>query len=77
MLTKKRFTLELCKYLCLDEADRLIGDQNFEEEVRTPFYSPLVARYACPLHHASIDVTRHTLLTLLPWVSMPSAPYFP
>jgi len=34
MLTKKRFTLELCKYLCLDEADRLIGDQNFEEEVR-------------------------------------------
>ena len=33
MLTKKRFTLELCKYLCLDEADRLIGDQNFEEEV--------------------------------------------
>ena len=34
MLTKKRFTLELCKYLCLDEADRLIGDQAFEEEVR-------------------------------------------
>lgn len=34
MLTKKKFTLELCKYLCLDEADRLIGDQNFEEEVR-------------------------------------------
>ena len=35
MLTKKRFSLELCRYLCLDEADRLIGDQNFEEEVRT------------------------------------------
>jgi len=34
MLTKKRFTLELCRFLCLDEADRLIGDQNFEEEVR-------------------------------------------
>ena len=34
MLTKKRLTLELCKYLCLDEADRLIGDANFEEEVR-------------------------------------------
>jgi len=34
MLTKKRMSLELCKYLCLDEADRLIGDQNFEEEVR-------------------------------------------
>jgi len=34
MLTKKRISLALCKYLCLDEADRLIGDQNFEEEVR-------------------------------------------
>ena len=34
MLTKKRFALGLCKYLCLDEADRLIGDENFEEEVR-------------------------------------------
>jgi len=34
MLTKKRFNLDLCKYLCLDEADRLIGEANFEEEVR-------------------------------------------
>ena len=34
MLTKKCISLTLCKYLCLDEADRLIGDQNFEEEVR-------------------------------------------
>jgi len=34
MLTKKRFNLDLCKYLCLDEADRLIGEPNFEEEVR-------------------------------------------
>jgi ATP-dependent RNA helicase DDX41 len=34
MLTKKRISLGLCKYMCLDEADRLIGDQAFEEEVR-------------------------------------------
>eukprot|EP00326_Haptolina_ericina_P003414 CAMPEP_0181206348 /NCGR_PEP_ID=MMETSP1096-20121128/20985_1 /TAXON_ID=156174 ORGANISM="Chrysochromulina ericina, Strain CCMP281" /NCGR_SAMPLE_ID=MMETSP1096 /ASSEMBLY_ACC=CAM_ASM_000453 /LENGTH=538 /DNA_ID=CAMNT_0023297237 /DNA_START=42 /DNA_END=1655 /DNA_ORIENTATION=- len=34
MLNKKRINLELCKYLCLDEADRLIGEQNFEDEVR-------------------------------------------
>ena len=34
MLNKKRFNLDLCKYICLDEADRLIGEQNFEEEVR-------------------------------------------
>merc|ERR1740136_67940 len=34
MLNKKRFSLDLCKYLCLDEADRMIGEPNFEEEVR-------------------------------------------
>ena len=33
MLTKKKFTLECCKYLCLDEADRMI-DMGFEEDVR-------------------------------------------
>ena len=33
MLEKKKFTLESCKYLCLDEADRMI-DMGFEEDVR-------------------------------------------
>lgn len=33
MLQKKKFTLETCKYLCLDEADRMI-DMGFEEDVR-------------------------------------------
>ncbi|SBT36001.1 RNA helicase 1, putative [Plasmodium ovale wallikeri] len=33
MLNKKRMTLEQCRYLCFDEADRLI-DLGFEEEVR-------------------------------------------
>ncbi|PWN43992.1 putative DEAD-box ATP-dependent RNA helicase 35 [Ceraceosorus guamensis] len=33
MLEKKKFTLECCKYLCLDEADRMI-DMGFEEDVR-------------------------------------------
>ena len=33
MLTKKKFSLRLCRYLCLDEADRMIGEANFEEEV--------------------------------------------
>ena len=37
MLNKKRFSLDLCKYLCLDEADRMIGEPNFEEEVRPPY----------------------------------------
>lgn len=33
MLNKKKMTLEQCRYLCFDEADRLI-DLGFEEEVR-------------------------------------------
>jgi len=33
MLEKKKFNLDLCKYLCLDEADRMI-DMGFEEDVR-------------------------------------------
>ena len=33
LLTKKRIALDLCRYLALDEADRMI-DMGFEEEVR-------------------------------------------
>ena len=33
MLEKKRFTLNNCKYLCMDEADRMI-DLGFEDDVR-------------------------------------------
>lgn len=33
MLEKRKFTLAACKYLCLDEADRMI-DMGFEEDVR-------------------------------------------
>ncbi|GAA5825567.1 hypothetical protein JCM5353_002343 [Sporobolomyces roseus] len=33
MLEKKKFTLKGCKYLCMDEADRMI-DMGFEEDVR-------------------------------------------
>lgn len=33
MLEKKKFNLDVCKYLCLDEADRMI-DMGFEDDVR-------------------------------------------
>merc|ERR1740115_108144 len=36
MLEKKRFNLDMCKYLCLDEADRMI-DLGFEEEIQNTF----------------------------------------
>ncbi|XP_055594820.1 ATP-dependent RNA helicase abstrakt isoform X2 [Uranotaenia lowii] len=36
MLDKKQVTLEVCRYLCMDEADRMI-DMGFEEDVRTIF----------------------------------------
>lgn len=34
MLEKKRFTFDNCKFLCMDEADRMI-DLGFEDDVRT------------------------------------------
>lgn len=34
LLTKKKFNLDNCKYLCMDEADRMI-DMGFEDDVRT------------------------------------------
>ena len=33
MLEKKRFNMELCRYLVLDEADRIM-DMGFEEDLR-------------------------------------------
>jgi len=36
MLSKKMFSLDVCRYLVLDEADRMI-DMGFEEDVRTIF----------------------------------------
>lgn len=36
MLDKKMVTLSVCRYLCMDEADRMI-DMGFEEDVRTIF----------------------------------------
>ncbi len=36
MLDKKLLTLDVCRYLTLDEADRMI-DMGFEEDVRTIF----------------------------------------
>ncbi len=34
LLSKKRLNLEICKYLCLDEADRMVDASGFEEDVR-------------------------------------------
>ena len=36
MLDKKMVKLGVCRYLCMDEADRMI-DMGFEEDVRTIF----------------------------------------
>ena len=34
LLSKKRLNLDICKYLCLDEADRMVDASGFEEDVR-------------------------------------------
>lgn len=36
MLDKKMVKLSVCRYLCMDEADRMI-DMGFEEDIRTIF----------------------------------------
>ena len=36
LLAKKNMTLSVCRYLCIDEADRMI-DLGFEDDVRTIF----------------------------------------
>jgi len=47
MLDKKMLNLEVCRYLCLDEADRMI-DMGFEEDVRTIFsYFKVCSLYFC------------------------------
>ncbi len=33
LLSKKRMTLDICRFLCLDEADRMV-DLGFEEDMR-------------------------------------------
>lgn len=33
LLNKRRMILDLCQYLCLDEADRMV-DLGFEEDIR-------------------------------------------
>lgn len=46
LLHRKRMTLDCCRYLCLDEADRMV-DLGFEEEVRiVVFFSVFVAARA-------------------------------
>ena len=54
MLNKKRFSLDVCKYLCLDEADRMIGEPNFARQPgRKSAVGPLSASEA-PLGGAPI-----------------------
>lgn len=58
MLSKKRMNLDLCRYLCLDEADRMV-DMGFEEDIRhvlsffkvSRSYGRCVTCSNCTWHH--------------------------
>ena len=60
MLEKRRFKLDSCKYLCMDEADRMI-DLGFEDDVRNimSFFKVwvLVVSLLSDLAHASCTAT--------------------
>lgn len=53
LLQKKMVSLDICRYLALDEADRMI-DMGFEEDIRTIFsYFKVSCRSSVhPLHGA-------------------------
>mgnify|MGYP001277040227 CR=1 FL=1 len=64
MLEKKRFTFNNCRYLCMDEADRMI-DLGFEEDVRNimSFFTVSSNRPAFPPKIANLPQRqRQTLL---------------
>lgn len=65
MLSKKRMNLDLCRYLCLDEADRMV-DMGFEEDIR------LILSY----FKVSLLLLQATLL-LMPSASSPSQLFCP
>ena len=47
LLAKKRMKLDVCKYLCLDEADRMV-DMGFEEDIREVRCIPCRFLLFCP-----------------------------
>ena len=55
MLSKKRMNLGLCRYLCLDEADRMV-DMGFEEDIREVLsYFTVSVPSTCPAIAASLQ----------------------
>lgn len=61
MLEKKRFTFNNCKYLCMDEADRMI-DLGFEDDVRN-IMSFFKVTHSCQSNealHANVTIAAST-----------------
>lgn len=59
MLEKKIVKLSVCRYLCMDEADRMI-DLGFEEDVRTIFSYFNVSLLGALLHNFSFHIFSKT-----------------
>ena len=57
MLGKRRMNLDICRYLCLDEADRMV-DMGFEEDIRyiISFFKVSVEAACCSLQNACTEI---------------------
>ena len=57
MLGKRRMNLDICRYLCLDEADRMV-DMGFEEDIRyiISFFKVSSAAACCNLPSACSEI---------------------
>lgn len=53
LLQKKMVSLDICRYLALDEADRMI-DMGFEEDIRTIFSYFKVRSFSAQQHKVHV-----------------------
>lgn len=67
LLQKKMVSLDICRYLALDEADRMI-DMGFEEDIRTIFSYFKVGSFSAAATQTHVVEFYHWLSLLLEFI---------